>query len=111
MRTVEVVINLDPDGGLNSLAISHRLDSLLIVLALGLFDIILSRSVVYGGPGGAMPWQPQILADQLTLSQPRGADYAHQIILAPPDFRTFLRPCNLSNAGMYRGVTVLRQAF
>jgi hypothetical protein len=24
------------------------------------------------------------LADQLTLSQPRGADYAHQIILAPP---------------------------
>ena len=22
----------------------------------------------------------------------RGADYAHQIILAPPDFQTFLRP-------------------
>ena len=34
-----------------------------------------------GVPG--VPWQPQILADQLTLSQPRGADYAHQIILAP----------------------------
>ena len=29
---------------------------------------------------------PQFLADQLTLSQPRGADYAHQIILAPPNF-------------------------
>jgi len=39
-----------------------------------------------------VPWHPQILADQLTLFQPRGADYAHQIILAPPDFQTFLRP-------------------
>ena len=38
------------------------------------------------------PWHPQILADQLTLSQPRGADYAHQIILAPTDFKTFRRP-------------------
>ena len=44
-----------------------------------------------GVPG--VPWHPQILADQLTLSQPRGADYAHQIILAPPDFQTFQRPC------------------
>ena len=34
------------------------------------------------------------LADQLTLSQPKGADYAHQIILAFPDFQTFLRPQN-----------------
>ena len=34
-----------------------------------------------GVPG--VPWHPQILADQLTLSQQRGADYAHQIILAP----------------------------
>ena len=41
-----------------------------------------------------VPGHPQILADQLTLSQPRGADYAHQIILAPPDFQTFRRPCN-----------------
>ena len=31
------------------------------------------------GAGGTM----------LTLSQPRGADYAHQIILAPPDSQTF----------------------
>ena len=30
--------------------------------------------------------------DTLTLSQPREADYAHQIILAPPDFQTFRRP-------------------
>ena len=40
-----------------------------------------------------VPWHPQILADQLTLSQPRGTDYAHEIILAPPDFQTFRRPC------------------
>ena len=39
----------------------------------------LSRPVVPGGAGGAMP----ILADQLTLYEPRGANYAHQIILAP----------------------------
>ena len=31
-------------------------------------------------------------ADQLTLSQPRGADYAQQIILVPADFKTFRRP-------------------
>ena len=43
-----------------------------------------------GVPG--VSWYPQILADKLTLSQPRGADYAHQIILAPPDFQTFRRP-------------------
>ena len=35
---------------------------------------------------------PKILKDQLTLSQPEGADYAHQMILAPPDFQTFLWP-------------------
>ena len=43
-----------------------------------------------GMPG--VPWHPQILADQLTLSQPEGADYAHQIVLAPPDFQTLRRP-------------------
>ena len=32
-----------------------------------------------GVPG--VPWHPQILVDQLTLSQPRGADYSHQVIL------------------------------
>ena len=48
------------------------------------------RGVVPGGAGGAMA-----LADQLTLSQPKGADYAHQIILALPDFQTFPRPCKV----------------
>ena len=41
-----------------------------------------------------VPWHPQILADQLTLSQPGGEGYDHQIILAPPNFQTFLRPWN-----------------
>ena len=27
------------------------------------------------------PWYPQILADQLTISQPRGVDYAQKITL------------------------------
>jgi hypothetical protein len=40
---------------------------------------VLFRPVVPG-----VPWHPQILADQLTL--PQWADYAHQIVLAPPDF-------------------------
>ena len=39
-----------------------------------------------GVPG--MPWHPQFLADQLTLSQPRGggADYAHHITKRIPRF-------------------------
>jgi hypothetical protein len=49
-----------------------------------------------GVPG--VPWHPQILVDQLTLSQPRGADYTLQIILAPPDFQTFRRPCLLTTS-------------
>ena len=44
-----------------------------------------------GVPG--VPW----LADQLTLYQPRGADYAHQMILAPLDFQTFRRPWVFTN--------------
>ena len=48
-------------------------------------------------------WHPQILADPLTLSQPRGADYSHQIILAPPDLQTFLRPCPMIHTS--RGVS------
>ena len=46
---------------------------------------IIYRGVIPGGAGGAM-------ADQFTLSQPGGADYPHQIMLAHLDFQTFLRP-------------------
>ena len=38
------------------------------------------------GQGGQLP--PQILADQLTLSQPGGADYAHHSTTCPPGFLT-----------------------
>ena len=44
-----------------------------------------------GVPG--VPWHPRILVDQLTLSQPRGAGYANQILQAPPDFQALQRPC------------------
>ena len=33
-----------------------------------------------------VPWRPQILADQLTLSQPGRADYAHHITTGTPGF-------------------------
>ena len=38
--------------------------------------------VVPGGAGGS----PHILADQLTLSQPGGTDYAQQITTGTPKF-------------------------
>ena len=50
-----------------------------------------ARPVVHGDAGGAMV--PPDFGRSVTLSQPRGADYAHQILLAPPDFQTFRRPC------------------
>ena len=77
-------------SGLSSLGVS------------GVPNLLRIRPVV---PGGAKPITHQachpwgchgILADQ--LSNPIstiGADYAHQIILAPPDFQIFLRPCAL----------------
>ena len=37
-----------------------------------------------GVPG--VPWHPQILADQLTLSQPGGADYSKHISTDTPGF-------------------------
>ena len=37
-----------------------------------------------GVPG--VPWHTQILADQLTLFQPRGTDYAHLITTDTPGF-------------------------
>ena len=37
-----------------------------------------------GVPG--VPWHTQILADQLTLFQPRGTDYAHLTTTGTPRF-------------------------
>ena len=44
-----------------------------------------------GVPG--VPWHTQILADQLTLSQPRGTDYAHHSTACPSDLKTYLHLC------------------
>ena len=51
-----------------------------------------------GVPGAPCPPPPKKNcvcgggAEQLTLSQPRGADYAHKMIQAASDFQTFRRP-------------------
>ena len=37
-----------------------------------------------------VPWHPQILADQLTLSQSGGTDYAHLITSGTPGFSYLL---------------------
>ena len=51
-------------------------------------------------------WHPQILTDQLTLSQPRGLNYAHQIVLAPPNFQTFRRPCMIHHKYIIKNWTI-----
>ena len=58
----------------------------------GLLELQLNkyRPVVPGGAGVVMA--PPDLEDQLTLSEPRVDDYAHLIILSPPDFQTFQQP-------------------
>ena len=50
-----------------------------------------------------VPWHPQILADHLTLYQPGGADYAHQITTGTPwfsDLPTALTHVDISLLGM-----------
>ena len=53
----------------------------------------ISRAVGTWGAKGSIALPPD-LADQLTLYQSSGSDYAHDIITCPPppDFQTFLRP-------------------
>ena len=48
-----------------------------------------------GGTGGRGACAHLFLSDQLTLSQPGGANYAHNIITCPSDFQTFLRLCRV----------------
>ena len=40
-----------------------------------------------------VPWNPQILANQLTLSQPCGADYAHHDTTGLLGISDLRRPC------------------
>ena len=49
------------------------------------------RPVVPGGAGGAMA--PPDFDKSVNPISTRGADYAPASLLAPPDFQTFLRPC------------------
>jgi hypothetical protein len=45
------------------------------------FSTVASKVGSRGGGGGMPP--TQVLADQLTLSQPRGAHYSHPLLCAP----------------------------
>ena len=47
-----------------------------------------------GGPGGPLPPPPQYLADQLTLFEPRRADYPHLVLLWAPQ-KFFHLPASL----------------
>ena len=47
-----------------------------------------------GVPG--VPWHPQILADRLSLSQPRGTDYVHLITTGTPGFSNLPTALNLT---------------
>ena len=51
-----------------------------------------SRPVVPGGARGAMA--SPVFGRSVNPISTKGADYAHQIIRAPPDFQTFRRPCD-----------------
>ena len=44
-----------------------------------------------------MQWHPQILADQLTLSQPEETDYAHLITTGTPGFSDLPTALTLKN--------------
>ena len=81
--------NFEANDSSKNVALYHRQNFYTEALCIRLAYQV-CRPIRRGGAG--VPWQPQILADQLTLFQPRGADYAHQIILEPPDFQTLRRP-------------------
>ena len=69
------------------------------------------RVVVPGGAGGAMA-PPDFLSDQLTLSQPGGADYPHHITTGTPgflDLPTALHSTYLHTPGDKRSETKVRQ--
>ena len=57
------------------------------------------RPLGAGDAGGAMPWHPSILSDQLTLSQSGGGGQIMSItsVLSHIDFQTFLRTCLCTN--------------
>ena len=62
----------------------------IVVQSTNIWDIIDIRPVVPGGAGGAMA--PPDFGRSVNPISTKGADYAHQIVLAPPDFQIFRRP-------------------
>ena len=48
------------------------------------YSVFITGLSSLGVPG--VPWHTQILADQLTLFQPGGTDYAHLITTGTPGF-------------------------
>jgi hypothetical protein len=59
----------------------------------------------WGVPG--VPWHPQILADQLTLFQPGGSDYARRINTGTPGFSDFSTALKYSNIVLIQGKCIL----
>jgi hypothetical protein len=69
--------------------------------------LFVSRPVGAGAAGG-VPWHPQILSDQLTLSQPGGADYAHHFTTGTPGFSDL--PTALVREQRHRSYTLVQNA-
>ena len=64
-----------------------------IDLAIGrAISLYVLRPVASAGAEGALAPPSQFLAEQLTLSQPEGADGTHHSTTSPPDFQTLQRP-------------------
>jgi hypothetical protein len=70
------------------------IENIILVRKFGMRDCFFGESMWWaaqwaglsslGVPG--VPWHPQILGDQLTLSQPGGEHYAHHITTGTPGF-------------------------
>ena len=56
------------------------------------------RDVGAGGAVLGVPCYPQFFTDQSTLSQPVGQIIPSTLLLPPPDFQSFVRPCCTSSA-------------
>ena len=62
-----------------------------------------------GGQGGQL--STQVLADQLTLSQPEGAGVPLTLLLAHPALGSFLRPCRLLCLGCLLDSATIKSLF
>ena len=94
-RTFELRVPSVPPSGLWLLSLAKRLSTVSSP-----YLIIWSyKGVVPGfarGSAGDTMAHPDFgtSVNPISTGGSQGADYAHQIILAPPDFQTFLRPCH-----------------